>query len=288
MNAERRLRMLFGVVLVIQTLTALSGIVLLERMTPAIGRILTENVRSVSAVEEMLAVMASSDTGHPADFRAALIVARGNVTEESEVPELARIEARLEDALEGDAQARADVVDALVRLGGINRAAMEEADVEAQRIGSAGRWALAFMALLGFAISFVATQRARRDILVPLAELVSVARARLSGDSHRRCSAMPGDDVEDVATVLNDLLDAETRRSLSVEPVTRPTPAVLALLDALPTPSLVVDAEGRLVAASRSALEVMDTRGEDALRRVREEGLQTQALGDTGWRLVEV
>ena len=63
---------------------------------------------------------------------------------------------------------------------------------------------------------------------------------------------------------------------------------MLALLDLLPRPTLLVDAEGGLVAASRSALDVMDTRGEEALRRVREEGLDAPLLGDTGWRIVEV
>jgi uncharacterized membrane protein len=79
-----------------QVLTLAGAVGLLARMTPAVGRIMEDNERSIAAVESMLAELGSSgvDPGARLRFEEALADARANVTEEAEPAELDRIETR--------------------------------------------------------------------------------------------------------------------------------------------------------------------------------------------------
>tara|TARA_B100001750_G_scaffold99672_1_gene78918 strand:+ start:1365 stop:2246 length:882 start_codon:yes stop_codon:yes gene_type:complete len=266
---ERQLRVLLTMLVALQAMTAVAGIGLLERMTPAIGEILAENVRSVAAVETMLARLAEPPTDHHrATFAEALAVAQGNVTEEVERAELATIEATWEAGFDGDPEAHEQTVRALLRLGEINREAMAGADADARRLGSAGRWALAFLAILGFIVSFVAVGRARHRVLEPLADLLATARASRKGDVHRRCTLEQGLEITEVAETLNELLDDRQRRQPTIQGILRQE-ALPTLLDLSPEPVVLIDAAGTVVAANAPALDVLGERGDEVLGRIR-------------------
>lgn len=272
MKVGRQISMLTWLLVGVQVLTSLAGIAMLERMSPAIGRILRENVESVHAVEVMLAVLAgpAPDGEARARFEEALSAAEGNVTETAEPELLARIRAGSDGALAGDLEARAEVVSALSELGAINRAAMSQADEEALRLGSAGRWALAFLALVGLAASLLSIRRAGEQLLAPLAELVAVVTAFRQGDTHRRCQQLPPNELSDVLDHLDLLLDrAEHAMPVPVPHDERPRGALLALLDRMPRPALVLSEEGAVIAASQSALDRLTETGDELLERLR-------------------
>lgn len=272
MKVGRQLSWLVWLLVGVQVLTSLAGIAMLERMSPAIGRILRENVESVRAVEEMLAVLAdpSVDAEDRARFEAALAAAEGNVTEPEEPDLLAAIRARAPAALRGDPAARADAVAALAELGAINRAAMTRADDEALRLGSAGRWALAFLALVGLGASLLSIRRAGEQLLAPLAEMVAVVTAFRQGDTHRRCQRLPPNELSDVLDHLDVLLDrAEHAMPAPAAHDERPRAALLAVLDGMPRPAIVLGEDGALIAASQTALDRLEASGEAILARLR-------------------
>ena len=289
MRLERQLRVIMAMLVILQVVTALAGIGLLERMTPAIGKILAENVRSAAAVETMFARLAERPVtdAAKASFSEALAIARGNVTEDAERPEIRAVETSWQAAFDGDAQAQATTVLALLRLGEINRDAMTQADADARRLGAAGRWALAFLALLGFIVSFLAVGRTRRQVLEPLSDLLATVRASRRGDVHRRCTLEQGLEITEVAEAMNGLLDDRRRTEPRVTGVIH-REALPILLDGWAQPVVLVDARGAVVASNGAALRILGDRGEGILERVRagDEALSGRELPGSELRLI--
>ncbi len=287
MRVGRQLSLLTWLLVGVQVATSLAGIAMLDRMSPAIGRILRENVASVRALEEMLTVLAAPALGAPerARFEAALAAAEGNVTEPEEPALLETIRARSGAALAGEPAARRAAVDALAELGRVNRAAMTRADEEALRIGSAGRWTLAFLAVIGLAASLLSIRRANERLLAPLAELHAAVTAFRQGDLHRRCRALGPSELSDLLEGVDELLDRAERAAPAAPREATPDRAVLlALLDRLGRPALVLGADGAVVAASASALDRLDADGDAILARLRAgepgEGETLEPLGE--------
>lgn len=269
MSTGRQLRVLLGVLVATQVITALAGIGLLGRMSPAIGEMLEQNVASVEAVEEMLHVLAG---GSPSEverdaFLAALSAAERNVTERDERAALREIRANARAALEGEEVARRSALRALVKLSEINRDAMKRSDADVQRLAAAGRWALAFLALFGLGATVVSARRARSRLLTPLHEVQAVVTAYRAGDTHRRCAVVGDAELADLARTLNVLLDRSERVARSERPASEARDRILLneVLDRLEAPTLVVDADGTVVVASRAALDVLARTGGDPL-----------------------
>ena len=188
LRTRRRLTLSIGFLLAIQLVTSAGAIVLFARMTPAIERILRENVYSAEAVEVMLGALAEAeqDPGARERFFGALARAKDNVTEEDERPPLATLERVGDRAISGDAAATTEALTALRKLGAVNRSAMQRADQDAQRLGSAGAWAAVFLGLAGLFASALTVRRLHRRLLLPLSEIVAVARAARANDPRRR------------------------------------------------------------------------------------------------------
>lgn len=283
MSPGRSIRILYGVLLTMLVVTALGGIALLERMSPAIGQILEENVASAEAVEVMLAALARPDSADAREaFFDALSAAEGNVTEDAERESLAVVRRRADAALTGSPEAERAVVEALLTLGAINREAMHEADREARRLGSAGRWALSFLALMGVLAGVVAARRVRRDLVEPLIELDTVIDARRSGDLHRRLRPMGTTTLRPMLLALNELLDqlerTPSRRRVSEQAARA---MVAALLDRSDEPLAVMDDDGEVIAASRDALDRLASDDEPEIEEV-------LAIDDAPLRLVRL
>lgn len=301
MRIQDEIRLSVGALLVIQVVTMIAAVALLARMTPAIDRILEDNEKSIRAVERMLLALAEPP---PADehraverrqqFEGALAEAEGNITEPSEEPVLAEIEAAHEAALEGQPEALAAVRAQLWQLGAINRETMLAANARAKRLGSAGAWALVFLGLIGLVFSLALMRRARVKLINPVYELGAVLEACSEGDSHRRFRpAGASTEFRAVAAVVNALVAEHfASHEQDWEAIAKlDRVALLRLLDAEPQPVVVLDAEGALAAASHAALDVL--RGPEgpllraALRRANDgatvDGIRVEALDDVGW-----
>ncbi len=296
MATGRQLIGSFGVLLAIQALTSLVAIGLLGRMGPAIEHIMQDNVYSVEAVEDMLAVIARPGPASPELRRAyaeALERAKSNVTDPEEREPLSALERPMQAALAGDLEARAESAEALRRLGRVNRLAMQRADDEARRLGIAGAWAAAFLGFAGLAASLLAMARARRRILSPVAEMARVVRAHQEGEPHRRC-AVPAGTVPELARVMDELdrlYDVEESARVPAPASDLDRRALLHLLDARDEPTVILDADGRVAASNRAADDVLagedGARLRDALRQAKpgatDAGLvRVEPLGETG------
>jgi hypothetical protein len=247
----------FAVLLALQTATSLVAIALLSRMSPAVERILAENVASAEAVEEMALLLArpSMDDISRASYRTALDRASKNVTEPEEQPLLAELASFAQLALAGEPDARRHSLDALERLGHINRRAMARARDEAERLGMAGAWAVTALAVLALAVSFIGAMRTRRSILAPLAEIGRVVAAHRAGEQRARCTLLRGgsEEVTLVCAGLNDVLDHCERTQARDDAGRLDRAVLLHLLDDRAEPVVIVDAGGELIAANRDA-----------------------------------
>lgn len=195
-------------------LLAFGSVALLTRMTPAIATILEQNDFSVQACEEMLVVLATppdatGTTDQLSTFRAALGEARRNVTEASERPVLERIVQSYETALaQPDSPERLETIVAIRELTSINRAVMVEADLKAQRMGTAGAWAVVLLASVSLIVSLLFIRHLSERVLAPIGELGRTVQAVQVGEVQRRVS-YPGAarDLQNLFTNTNDLLD---------------------------------------------------------------------------------
>lgn len=286
MDLRKELILSVGAIVLLNLFLAFGAIGLLVRMGPAIERIIEENVYSIVAAEDLLAVFASAGQGPVSEAgrdraRVAIEKARNNVTEKEEEPVLDRIDASLEAAFAAQGEARVRLVEATRDLIVINRDAMREVDTEAQRLGSAGAWAAVFVGFLTLVLSLAVLARMRQRLVLPVLELHEVlAEGRTEGK--RRCRPRQAPvELQRLADDVNRLLDermewqARGRRDDRVGTARADEggllgAAVLALLQRREEPTLVIDSEGKIARANASALDVLaGTRGEqlrDALR----------------------
>lgn len=253
MRAATHIRVGMVLLLVVQVCTSFAGVLLLARMSPAVERILGENVQSLEATEGMWrAVAAPSRT----DFDDHLQAAAGNVTEVGEDAVIADLREHAPRAFSGEVAARFEILSALEQLGEVNREAMERKMREARHLGVAGAWVMVVLGLAGYASNIWVSRRYRVALLAPLLDLLGVVRSTLEGDRIRRCRAnCEVAELRELSTGVNRLLDADAghrtgpvRQGASTDRL-----ALLALLDARSEAVVVLDGEGALVAANVAA-----------------------------------
>ncbi len=193
-------------------LVVFGAVGLFDRMRPAIHGIVADNVPTLVAAEEMLAVLA--DPGLEPDeveerFGAAVVAAQARYSEPGEQPLLVSIEQRWRSALSADARSseRVRLIEQIRALAAVNRRAMVEADEEARRLGAAGAWGAALLGLALVAASLWFSGRLDARVLQPLAELEAVAVAAEAGEVHRRASERGPPELRRVTAAFNRMLD---------------------------------------------------------------------------------
>jgi hypothetical protein len=271
MNLTRSLRLAFALLLATHLLMAFGAVALLARMKPAIQRIIDENAYSLEAVEEMMAVLAEAN-GAPVEepsaerYRAAHARAATNVTDPRELPVLEALARDLDGTLEGDPRTRRASVESLKALGTINRDDMLRTDRSAQQLGSAGAWAVVFLALLTLVGALVAIRRLDHRVLHPIEELYEVVHRSHRGDAHRRCRPGLGaaSELGEIMQTMNTLLDERERTRFPAPDVEESCDraALLHFLDERPTPALILSDRGRVVAANAAGLDALAERPE--------------------------
>jgi len=213
MHLRKQSRAAFGLILLLQLATSFGAISLLTRMGPAIAIVSEENVESLAAIEGMVAALALSPTD---DARAAFLTqyqrADRNITETAEEPLLRSIKADADAALNGDPLIRARIITNLRQLAAVNRAALREADEEAQRLARAGAWVAVILALTAFVLVRLVNIRVERRFVMPILEIASAIESVRQGDRFRRCSASSDSpEIRSIAENVNLLLDDPAR-----------------------------------------------------------------------------
>jgi hypothetical protein len=268
MRLQREASLGMGMLIGLQLVLAICAIVLLDRMTPAIGRILDENVASKAAVEEMLAVLAETTESAPgsraeARFVRALERAIANITEDEEKELVEDIQRDALAVFRGDLEARQRVVAALQRLGDVNRQSMIAADGRAKLLGRTGAWAAAILGAFSLGLGIFAYRRLRLRIELPIEAVRRTLDQVRHDNSQARCPTLLRAPVEiaQVGSQLNWVLDAwqaevaATHPAASVE-ANELRSALVWALDRQHAPVCILDAEGQVIALSQAAIEI--------------------------------
>ena len=221
MRLAQAVRVGSWVMIGLNLLMATATIAVFSRMAPAITVIIDRNDRTLQACEDMLAILAMADPQgqltwpEQQTFRAALQRAKENITETQEPEALARVETRLAPLFAGNASARRQTVEAILRLAQINRDAMTLADRHAHHLGRNGAWGVVFMALATFLAGLIFLRSLTRRVITPLEEIHTVMNAQRNGDTMRRCTGVElAQDVAAVFTGINDMLDRQHSAAL--------------------------------------------------------------------------
>lgn len=270
MQLTRNLRLAVAALIALHLASAFAAIGLLGRMQPAIERVLDQNVYSLVAVEEMLSVLSEpealgSDPGH-GRFRAAYDRAAANITDDRERPILETIDRLSSSSLPAEPAGRRALVTELVHLGEVNRADIADANASAQRLSTAGAWALVFLAVVTLLSAIAALRRMDRRVLQPVEELHDVLVGLRKGEARRRCRPGVGasQELAKAMAALNRVLDdrqdalrnataAEHAVLTGGDDADRAT--MLHLLDERTEPMIVIDASGDVVASNDSGMD---------------------------------
>lgn len=174
-------------------LLAIGTVVLLNRMTPAIAKIISENDQSLAACEEMLAILACVNNNKVQEldkenFYDAIQKSENNITEKEEVAILVKIRSCASSALKGNPESIIEEIKNIKILASINRMAMESADKKARKLGVAGAWGAVFLASISFISGLFFICTLNKHIFLPLEELYIVLKSQKRGDAFRRCS----------------------------------------------------------------------------------------------------
>ena len=283
MDLRRELILSIGAIVILNMILAFGVIGLFIRMGPAIELILKDNVYSIVAAEEVLAVFAAAGDAPvggagEARVRDALGRARSNVTEDEERPVLDAIEASLAAALAERGEARRRVIERTGALISVNREAMRRVDEEAQRLGAAGAWAAVLVGFLSLVLSLVVLGRMRARFVLPVLELYEVL-TDAKGEGKRRCRPRQAPvELRRAAEAVNAILDARVaataaeqtppggRRGMPTGDRSAVGTALVALLERQDEVMLVLDQAGEIVRANAPALQALAGPEGSALR----------------------
>jgi hypothetical protein len=191
---QTRKSLLLGtwILLALNLILAIGTVALLNRMTPAIAQIISENDKSLAACEEMLAVLAIMNSRKLNEkdkkrFYDNIERAENNITEKDEPAILIQIRKYAIPALEGNISAINKEIKYILELADSNRKAMQKADQNARQLGTTGAWVAVFLSCISFISGLFFIKHLNSHILLPLEELYVVLKARKKGDSFRRC-----------------------------------------------------------------------------------------------------
>jgi hypothetical protein len=145
-----------------------------------------------------------------AKFTDALVRAENNITEEGEVAALNTIRNKYTLAFGGDRESMTQLISSVRKLSAINRNAMISADYKAKQIGSAGAWAIVFMATAVFLASMIIIRYYRAHISGTMEEINTVLEADKAGDVYRRCTVGKSADANALFGSINRVLDQKS------------------------------------------------------------------------------
>ena len=277
----------------LQVLTTIVATRMLSRSAPAVERILEDNVTSLVAAEDLLTVLSSTAVspvnGRPDLVTLALESARANSTIAGEDQIVARIDASLDAALAGDPIARRRVVNDVRELTHLNREAIRVTDENSRTLAIAGAWACGFLGICSFWVSVFVSRRLRARLEAPLVELDAALEAVRRGEPHRRVTLHTGPaEARRIADGVNWLLDRqEADAARPASDATLHRALSLFAIDREPTPIVVVDGDGGVVATNKAALARLDGGMSGIPSRLRRTPIQDGASWE-GWTATKV
>lgn len=182
-----------------------------QRVMPVIGQIYEQNIKSLSACEDMLSAMSSKNIDIKL-FADALHRAAGNITEASEQQIINELQ-QLLPQLDSDAPAlRSKATKLIIELTNCNKQAIFNAARRTQKLNQSGAWGTVFMTLIFFLSAIYFEQYLRRKLLMPLQEIAQVLEDNARGNTFRRCNTLyAANTTRKLFDYINTLLDRNSQ-----------------------------------------------------------------------------
>ncbi|EKE03455.1 MAG: hypothetical protein ACD_20C00202G0003 [uncultured bacterium] len=206
MKFSRSISLSIIVLLVFVTLMAAAGIRGFLRLAPSIEQINSRNTQSLYLTEKMMSTLALERNID--SFEIALKQAKENITEVGEAEKIHDIELNYKTAFAGDRKVKEQIINDITELSEINRIAMKNAALKAEKLSSVGSWVITFMGLIVWALGLVILNTLQKTVINPLTELKDVFQSQAKGNTLRRCPKIaPTKDFQIIYDGLNSLLD---------------------------------------------------------------------------------
>ncbi|MCA9513783.1 MAG: hypothetical protein KC635_02465 [Myxococcales bacterium] len=274
MEIRRDMTYALGALIIAGLLLSFGSIGLFMRMGPAIERIRRDNVVTMDAARQILAVFAATcgedlTSDEREKIETALARASTNLTVDDEEALVQAVTDAVSRAMTGDRGALREVARTADDLAQANSDAMWEADGDAQRLGEAGAWTAALGGLALVLLGVYALGRMRRRVIAPLAELERVLDAVRRGDEHARCKPIRGAvELEGAMKNANALIDRLYGMDAKVSGLADAhSSALVAMLDREPAPMWLVAVPDGVLSASSKGHEELSGRQAAGLRQ---------------------
>ena len=206
MNFSGRTYLYFIILLICSTIITIAGIYGFQRLAPSISLLNSSNTQSLYYAEEMLtSISAKKDLKR---FEENLNLAKQNITEDGEAEMVEEIEKDYKPAFKGNKDVEEEVIKDIADFAEINRAAMENAGVNAKKQQAIGIWIILFPSLFIWIIGIALLKRLDRTFIKPVQELNDVIFEYNKGNKMRRCpSVAPSKDLQMLYDGINNILD---------------------------------------------------------------------------------
>ena len=206
MNFAGKIYLYFIVLLSCSTIIALAGIYGYQRIEPAINLLNSCNTRSLYYAEQMFTSISSKKDLKT--FEKNLNLAKNNITEKGEKEVIASIEAGYLPAFKGNRTAEDETINKITDLARINRLAMEQAGIKAQKQQAIGIWIILFPTVFVWIIGITLLKRLDRTFIKPIQELNDAVFDYNKGNRMRRCPSIAvSKNLQKLYDGINTILD---------------------------------------------------------------------------------
>ena len=203
MNFAERVYSSFIIILICSTIITIAGIAGFQRLEPFINTLNSSNTRSLYYAEEMISSISSKKDLKK--FQSNLDKAENNITEIGEKEAVDRIAKNYKTAFEGNKKIEKETIDNIIEFSRINRRAIEEAGLKANKMESVGIWIIIFPSVFIWIIGLTILRRLKRTLIEPLQELNNVISDYNDGNHMRRCPTLK--DLQNLYDGINQILD---------------------------------------------------------------------------------
>lgn len=210
MNIEISKRMYFSFILLLlcSTIISIAGIYGFQRLAPAINTINKRNTQSLYYAEQMLTNISSRKDIKK--FEEFLNKSKANITERNEKEAVNNIEKTYKLAFKGDFKAEETTIEHVVKLTEVNRNAMINAGIKAERLKNVGIWIIIFPTILAWCIGLALLKNLEKAFIKPLDDLKSAISEYKKGNKMRRCPKFSQEiEFQNLYNNINSILDSK-------------------------------------------------------------------------------
>lgn len=210
MNIEFSKRIYFSFILLLlcSTIISIAGIAGFQRLAPSINTINDRNTQSLYYAEQMLTNIASRK--NIVKFEEFLNKSKENITEKNEKEAVENIEKAYKSAFKGDFKAEEYTIENVVKLTEVNRNAMIEAGIRAEKLKNVGIWVIIFPTIFVWSIGLALLKNLEKTLIKPLGDLKNAVAEYKKGNKMRRCPKFSHESAfQSLYNDINSILDSK-------------------------------------------------------------------------------